>query len=101
MAGKHRLVDLDPEPGTRSWHRGEAPDSCPFARPFPIDFASCPVFEPDEFRTLDLRHQPAQPVLTCANLVVGTMRDGAHYGRCTLGGVSMLSAQDVTPTVAG
>lgn len=101
MALKRRRNDLDPEADARREGPGEPPDSCPFARPFRKGFSDCPAFDPREFRTLDLRHRPTQPVLTCANLVVGTIRNGAHYGRCTLGGTAFLSAQGVEPPLAG
>ena len=85
MTASRRFADQEQAP-TPSSRPGEPADACPFTRPFAPGFSLCAGFAPIDFTTLDLRHSPTQPILTCANLVVGTIRNGAHYGRCALGG---------------
>jgi len=61
-------------------------DACPYARPFPKDFADCTAFQSVEFKGAS-SDVAAQILTTCANLVVGAFSDGAthRYARCQLG----------------
>jgi hypothetical protein len=61
-------------------------DACPYARPFPKDFADCTAFQPVEFNAAS-RDAPVQMLTSCMNLVIGTFWEGAthRYARCQLG----------------
>lgn len=64
----------------------EVSDRCPFARPFPAEFAGCPAFSARDFTALDLRYKPLRTVVTCRHLVSGRLPLGGYYARCALGG---------------
>ena len=67
--------------------RSRRPEECPYERPFPADFATCPAFRPDEYTALDMRYQPLRPIWTCANFQARPDPDdrGRYYGHCRLG----------------
>jgi hypothetical protein len=48
-------------------------DECPYPRPFPADFNSCPAYQPRQFIPLDTLYQPLDPVLTCRHLETRAM----------------------------
>jgi len=68
-------------------------DRCPFKRPFPHDFKSCPAFEAIPFEPVDLTNEPLPITVTCTHLQVGTRVHGAFYPRCDLGGLKMLGLE--------
>ncbi len=39
-------------------------DECPYPRPFPPDFDSCPAYQARQFIPLNTMYQPLDPVLT-------------------------------------
>jgi len=61
-------------------------DECPYQKPFPADFDTCPAYAPRTYIALDLQYRPLPPVWTCNHL---KMRRGAggggFYGGCALG----------------
>ena len=95
------LENLFEEHGIRSrtkaaaeWLRQQNPapqhraaDECPFTRPFPEDFASCPAYLPRLAVTLDLSAQPVDLIRSCRHLVTRASPDraGRSYGACAIG----------------
>lgn len=65
-------------------------DACPFHRPFPADFDTCPAYRPTQYTALDLKYKALPAVWTCSNLEVERRPGVARgfYGRCLLGGVA-------------
>ena len=59
-------------------------DRCPYAKPFPDDFAECPAYQPTRFIPLDTAFRPLKPIWSCAHLDVGRI-DGRAYTLCRLG----------------
>jgi hypothetical protein len=61
-------------------------DECPYPRPFPADFDSCPAFQARQFIPLDTLYQPLDPVLTCRHLETRSM-SARHrwYAACAVG----------------
>jgi hypothetical protein len=63
-------------------------DECPFPRPFPVDFDSCPAYQARQFIPLDTMYQPLDPVLTCRHLETRAMTERHRwYAACALGDV--------------
>jgi hypothetical protein len=60
-------------------------DACPFARPFPVGFDTCPEFRPTLYLATDLSHRVLAEVITCKNLTVGGDGPGGYYPRCNVG----------------
>jgi hypothetical protein len=61
-------------------------DECPYPRPFPADFESCPAYQAREFIPLDTLYQPLEPVLTCRHLETRAMTQRHRwYAACALG----------------
>jgi hypothetical protein len=59
---------------------------CPYPRPFPADFNSCPAYQPRQFIPLDTLYQPLDPVLTCRHLETRAMTQRHRwYAACMLG----------------
>lgn len=61
-------------------------DECPYPRPFPADFDSCPAYQARQFIPLDTMYQPLDPVLTCRHLETRAMTERHRwYAACALG----------------
>jgi hypothetical protein len=61
-------------------------DECPYPRPFPADFDSCPAYQARQFIPLDTLYQPLEPVVTCRHLETRAMTQRHRwYAACTLG----------------
>ncbi len=61
-------------------------DECPYPRPFPADFDSCPAYQARQFIPLDTLYQPLEPVLTCRHLETRAMTQRHRwYAACALG----------------
>ena len=61
-------------------------DECPYPRPFPADFNSCPAYQARQFIPLDTMYQPLEPVLTCRHLETRAMTQRHRwYAACALG----------------
>jgi hypothetical protein len=61
-------------------------DECPYPRPFPPDFNSCPAYQARQFIPLDTLYQPLDPVLTCRHLETRAMTQRHRwYAACALG----------------
>ena len=62
-------------------------DCCPYERPFEIEFAGCPGYEPEVFEPTTSQGKPLPDILTCRNLVMGSHGEHAEhrYARCVLG----------------
>ena len=61
-------------------------DECPYPRPFPPDFDSCPAYQVRQFIPLDSLYQPLDPVLTCRHLETRAMTQRHRwYAACALG----------------
>ena len=61
-------------------------DECPYPRPFPADFDSCPAYGARQFIPLDTPYQPLDPVLTCRHLETRAMTQRHRwYAACALG----------------
>jgi hypothetical protein len=61
-------------------------DECPYPRPFPADFESCPAYQARQFIPLDTMYQPLAPVLTCRHLETRAMTERHRwYAACALG----------------
>jgi len=61
-------------------------DECPYPRPFPVDFDSCPAYQARQFIPLDTMYQPLDPVLTCRHLETRALTDRHRwYAACALG----------------
>src|SRR5258708_8367074 len=61
-------------------------DACPYPRPFPADFGSCPAYQARQFIPLNTLYQPLEPVLTCRHLETRSMEQRhPWYGACALG----------------
>lgn len=61
-------------------------DECPYPRPFPADFDSCPAYQARQFIPLDTQYQPLEPVLTCRHLETRAMTQRHRwYAACALG----------------
>ena|GEM_PF-2716884 len=67
-------------------------DECPFSRPFPEDFTSCPAYQPMEMMTLDIGFRPLGRMWSCRHLVPQRhSSDHRWYASCVVG-----SAEDRT-----
>lgn len=67
-------------------NRVRPPDECPYEKPFPAGFASCPAFAPRTFIALDLQYRPLPPVWTCNHLKLRRgASGGGFYACCALG----------------
>ena len=61
-------------------------DECPYPKPFPTDFNSCPAYQARQFIPLDTLYQPLEPVLTCRHLETRAMTQRHRwYAACALG----------------
>jgi hypothetical protein len=61
-------------------------DECPYPRPFPADFDSCPAYQARQFIPLDTLYQPLEPVVTCRHLETRAMTQRHRwYAACALG----------------
>jgi hypothetical protein len=60
-------------------------DRCPYPRPFPADFKSCPAYLPRLLFATDTRGQRLKPSWTCAHLDTAQRENGGYYGQCLLG----------------
>lgn len=63
-------------------------DECPYPKPFPVDFTTCPAYQPRQFLVFDAQNRPLGAVWTCSHLDVREMRSsgwGHFYGSCALG----------------
>jgi len=61
-------------------------DECPYPKPFPEDFASCPAYQARQFIPLDTHYQPLEPVLTCRHLETRALPERHRwYAACALG----------------
>lgn len=62
-------------------------DCCPYERPFEVEFAGCPGYEPEVFEPTTSQGKPLPVILTCRNLVMGSHGEHAEhrYARCGLG----------------
>lgn len=62
-------------------------DECPWRRPFPEGFNSCPAFQQTHFIPLDTEYRPLTPVLTCRHLITQPLPGGMArwYGACDVG----------------
>jgi hypothetical protein len=65
----------------------QAPDTCPYPRPFPDDFSACPAYFPRRWPAYTSTGQPLQTVWTCWHLASGSEEGatGHYYARCALG----------------
>lgn len=63
-------------------------DECPYPRPFPADFDSCPAYQARQFIPLDTQYQPLEPVVTCRHLETRALTQRHRwYAACALGDV--------------
>jgi hypothetical protein len=61
-------------------------DQCPYPRPFPAEFDSCPAYQARQFIPLDTMYQPLEPVLTCRHLETRALTERHRwYAACALG----------------
>lgn len=65
----------------------QAPDACPYRRPFADDFSACPAYFPRRWPAYTSTGQPLRTVWTCWHLGPGSNATGAghFYARCHLG----------------
>lgn len=64
---------------------GPPPDNCPYPRPFPADFSSCPTFQAQRFVAATTQEQPLGIHLSCVHLRVGEHAHNRFYAQCALG----------------
>lgn len=66
---------------------GRPVDACPFARPFPDEFAGCPAYHRQEFVALDMQYRFLRVLNTCRHLEARSLPDrlAGFYGACELG----------------
>jgi PAS domain S-box-containing protein len=70
----------------RTMAAGRSLDECPYERPFPPGFRSCPAYQPHLTYEADSRGDPVAPVWTCQHLGAGRHRGGrGFFGRCGVG----------------
>jgi len=67
-----------------------APDRCPFARPFPPGFSSCPAYQLSTYVPLDTAYEALAPVNSCSHLRMREQpgRPYSYYGSCRIGDAS-------------
>src|SRR5947209_4899016 len=74
------------QPVSRAQPEARPLDECPFERPFPPDFNSCPVYQPVLAQMADSREQPIAQVWTCDHLTAKRIPSKpTHYACCALG----------------
>lgn len=62
------------------------PDECPYEKPFPPGFTTCPAYAPRTYIALDLQYRTLPPVWTCNHLKLRRgVSGGGFYAACALG----------------
>jgi len=64
-------------------------DACPYPRPFPAEFAECPLYEAGRYAPADSEEVPLGLIWICRHLVTRTFNKHGvthHYAACQFGG---------------
>ncbi len=64
-------------------------DACPYPRPFPTEFAECPLYEALRYAPADSEESPLGLIWICRRLVTRTFNKHGvthHYAACQFGG---------------
>ena len=86
--GKRQTVITSPPAKTDATEsRARPADECPWPRPFPDGFGSCPTYIQQRFIPLDINEQPLTPIRTCRHLLSRRLpgRPAGWYAACQIG----------------
>ena len=73
-------------PSGRTMAPGRALDECPYERPFPSGFRSCPAYQPHLTYEADSKGDPLAPVWTCMHLrTTRNTRGKGFFAGCRIG----------------